>query len=284
MDGYRLAVAQPLHSRDPHAQDNVARATALVARAAGAGARLVLFPEGFPGPFRPTSDYDAAPAMAGAAAEHGIAVCWSRTERGADGHHRLVVRVHDAAGDEVVRYERAHPATLPPQETGTWVAPGPDLCGFTLDGVAMGVVVCSELWVPEPARVLALRGAEVLLSPAGGGFTTLTGNWQLVARVRAIENLCHVALTNNRYGDEVGAALIAGPEHVLAASGTEDLVLATLDLARARWLRDRDDSMVEPKPFASIPGLLRARRPELYADLAAARAGDFDYAAAPVPT
>jgi predicted amidohydrolase len=282
VDRYRLAVAQPHHDRDPHAERNVARAADLVARAAAAGARLVLFPEGFPGPFRPGPPYDAGPRMAQAAAEHGVLVCWSRTERCADGRYRLVVRVLDREGRQVVRYERAHPATLPPAETGMWVAPGDALCRFTLDGVPMGLVVCSELWVPEPARVLALCGAEVLLSPAGGAFTSLTENWQLVARVRAIENLCHVALTNNRYAGEQGAALIAGPEHVLVASGTDDLLVADLDLARARELRDRDDSMAEPKGFASIPGLLRARRPELYGDLAAPQADAFDYGAEPV--
>lgn len=131
----------------------------------------------------------------------------------------------------------------------------------------MGVVVCSELWIPELTRVLAIRGAEVILSPAGGGFTTLTENWQVIARARAIENLCYVALTNNIWDDERGAAMVAGPERVEASSGSGELVVATLDLARVRWLRGRDDSLVEPKPFSSIPGLVRARRPELYEDL-----------------
>jgi predicted amidohydrolase len=138
------------------------------------------------------------------------------------------------------------------------------------------VVVCSELWVPEPTRVLALRGAELVLSPAGGGFTTLTENWQLITRARAIENNMYVALTNNLWSDERGAAMVAGPEHVVASSGYEELVTATLDLTRVRWLRERDDSIVEPKPFASIPGLTRYRRPELYGDLVAP-GDDYDF-------
>ncbi len=43
------------------------------------------------------------------------------------------------------------------------------------------------------------------------------------------------------------------------------------------WLRDRDDSIAEPKPFSSIPGLLRARRPELYEDLTKPAEDLFDY-------
>ena len=54
--------------------------------------------------------------------------------------------------------------------------------------------------------------------------------------------------------------------------------MGPLDLARLRWLRANDDSMVEPKAFSSIPGLLRARRPELYGELVAPQADAYDYA------
>lgn len=278
---FRIAVAQPLLITEPDRGGNVVRAVELTARAAALGAQFVLFPEGSPGPHEAQFSYDAEPALAAAARESGIAVCWSRVESCADGHHRLVVHVHDSAGERIVRHERAHPATIHAQELGSWIAPGPSLCSFDLATpgglVRLGIVVCSELWIPEPARVLALRGVQVICSPAGGAFTTLAANWHIIARARAIENLCYVALTNNLYGGEVGSAMIAGPEHVLAASGTEELIVATLDLDRSTWLRDRDDSMVEPKPFMSIPGLTRARRPELYGELSAPMEGLYDY-------
>lgn len=278
-DAIRIGLAQPRVIVDPNPEANVARATTMVARAAAFGADLVLFPEGYPGPIlrRPTVAYDAGPAMTEAARAHQIAVCWSRMELCDDGHYRLVVYVVDAAGAQLLRYPRAHPASIPPSETEVWVAPGEDLGSFELQGVPMGVVVCSELWAPEPSRVLAIQGAEVILSPAGGGFTTLTANWQIIARARAIENHCYVALTNNIWGDEVGAAMVAGPEHVASASGVEDLIMATLDLERVRWLRRHDDSLKEPKPFSSIPGLTRFRRPELYEELTKPREDVYDF-------
>ena len=281
----RLAVAQPRTVVEPDAEVNVARAVALTARAAAQGADLILFPEGYPGPVltKPKDIYQSGPAMESAAAEHGIAICWSRMERCADGNYRLVVYVVDRSGRQVMRYERAHPATLPPDETRVWVAPGESLAFLELDSVGIGIVVCSELWIPEPTRVLALGGAEVILSPSGGGFTSLTDNWQTVVRARAIENLCYVAMTNNIWRDEVGAAMIAGPEYVAVSSGTEELLLATLDLDRAEWLRSHDDSMVEPKAFSSIPGLLRARRPELYEDLIKPGPDLYDFHTPPPP-
>ncbi len=157
-DTYTLAVAQPKTAPAERREDNVARAVALVAEAASHGADLVLFPEHSPGPFTESESYDAEPALAEAARAHGPNVCWSRMERCADGHFRLTVYVLDRMGARAFRYERSHPATVPPKDTGGWVAPGPALGSFELDGIPMGIVVCSELWIPEPARVLSIPG------------------------------------------------------------------------------------------------------------------------------
>lgn len=278
-DLVRLGIAQPRVITEPTGEGNVARATDLVARAKALGADLVLFPEGYPGPVlrRPLDDYDASQEMAEAASANQIAVCWSRIELCEDGRRRLVAYIVDADGAQVLRYPRAHPASISPGETGAWIAPGDDLGLVEVAGLSTGVVVCSELWVPEPTRVLALRGAELILSPAGGAFTTLTNNWKTIARARAIENLAFVALTNNLWSDEIGAAMIAGPEGIVAASGHEEIIVGSLDLQRLRWLRSNDDSIRDPKPFSSIPGLTRFRRPELYEDLVKPLGDEYDF-------
>ncbi|MBX6388627.1 MAG: carbon-nitrogen hydrolase family protein [Frankia sp.] len=275
---YTLAMAQPRRIPGPDGTPNVEHAVRLIARASAAGADLVCFPEFSPGPVRPRDAfYDAGPRMAQAAKEGDINVVWSRTELCQDGRHRLVVYVVDRAGGTVHRYERTHPATVPVDDEHGLISPADAFGTFTLDDTPMGIVVCSEMWTPEVPRIVALRGAEIILSPAGGGFTSLTRNWQIIIQARAIENLCYVGLTNNLWGDEQGAAMITGPEHPLAVAGRAELVVATCDLERMRWLRSQDDSMAEPKPFDSIPGLLRARRPELYGELVAPQPDAFDY-------
>lgn len=281
-DGIRLAVVQP-HARPPaEAALAVADAVAHVADAAAAGAELVLFPEGYPGPLRVEAAFDATGALAAAARAHGCAVCWSRIERGEDGLHRKVAYLHGPDGAQALRYVRAHPATgdVHPVLSGTALAPGEQLGFAEVAGVRIGVLICSELWIPEVARVLALRGAELLLAPAGGGFAEVAENWQLVTRVRAIENNCAVAMTQNLFGAEDGSALIAGPEGVIADGPRAAIVVGDVDLARIRWMRATDDSMAKPKPFRALPGQLRARRPELYGELSAPREGLYDYAAA----
>jgi hypothetical protein len=60
---------------------------------------------------------------------------------------------------------------------------------------------------------------------------------------------------------------IAGPEGVLAASTGEGLIVADLDLDRLDYLRNQDEQILFPKPYAAVPGVLRWRRPELYPDI-----------------
>lgn len=281
-DSLRIAAFQPAVIASAPEADRVGEAVDAIARAAAGGARLIVFPEGYPGPLRATSTYDAAPALAQAAATGNCAVCWSRLEHCADRRFRKVAYLFDERGVQVMRYERAHPATgdVHPTLSGVSLAPGAALGMGELFGIPVGVLICSELWLPEVARSLAVRGAELLLAPAGGGFGKVAGNWQLIARARAIENEAYVVLTQHLFGDEQGAALIAGPEAVVAESTQAGVLIADIDLARLRWLRATDDSMANPKPFTSLPGLLRARRPELYSGLSAPADGLYDYDAA----
>jgi predicted amidohydrolase len=281
---FTVALAQPRAGGDVGRIDWAVDA---VHQAARLGAELLLFPEGYPGPMRATERYDAAAPLAAAAAAAGCAVCWSRVEATADGRFHMVGYLHGPHGGQVGRYVRSHPATGDVHQvlSGTPIAPGPRLADLVdLGGVRAGLLVCSELWLPEIARVLAIRGAEVLLAPAGGAFGPLRRNWRIIARARAIENHCYVAVTQSLFADERGLAMVAGPEDDVAELAGEGVLVARLDLQRPRWLRAADDSMAEPKP--SVAGLLRARRPELYGDLATAGDGLYDYeqAATPAPS
>jgi predicted amidohydrolase len=284
-DTLRIAVAQPPARDGEDELVKVDDAVATIAAAGRDGVELLAFPEAYPGPIRAGTGHDAMAAIAAAAAAARCAVCWSRIERGEDGLHRTVAYLHDRCGSVALRYERSHPATGDVHQvlSGVPMAPGEGLALADLGGLRIGILICSELWIPEIARSLAVRGAEVLLAPAGGAFPRVAPNWQLIARARAIENQCHLGLTQALFGNERGAALIAGPETLLAASEEPGLIVADADLERARWLRSADDSMREPKPFDSLPGLLRARRPELYEALSEPGGDLYDYDAAGGP-
>jgi predicted amidohydrolase len=165
---------------------------------------------------------------------------------------------------------------------------GRDIKVFDVGKCKVGVVICYDNQFPEIARVLALRGADVVLMPHAGRFKLWedTPQSQAAARhyshsflkkyaLRARENACFAVLTDQSgragYVDmyprdhenqphHAGAALIWGPDGELIA-GTqeeqvrEEMITATLDAA----LLARERSLANY--------MMRTRRPELFEEL-----------------
>jgi len=165
---------------------------------------------------------------------------------------------------------------------------GREMPVFDVGPFKAGVVICYDNQFPEVARVLTLRGAEVLLMPHAGRFKLWdeTPESQSAARrhshgflkkyaLRARENACFAVLADQAgragYVDlwppdsenqphHAGAALIWGPDGELIATTQEEriqeeMIVATLDaavLARERALANY---------------MLRTRRPELFGEL-----------------
>ena len=133
---------------------------------------------------------------------------------------------------------------------------------FVVADGSLGLACCYDLAFPEPSRILALRGARVLLVPMAWeverGFVL-----EKVAAARAVENVVYLVCVN-----QCGTV---GPFHFRGAScvldplgeplvtlGNEDaLVVVELDLALVDRLRDGSDPRTYP--------LLDDRRPDLYA-------------------
>ena len=92
----------------------------------------------------------------------------------------------DRNGNEVGRYRKVHPAY---GETG--VTPGCDFPVFDLDIGKVGIMICFDNYYAESARILALHGAELILYPLYGD--TLTNQWEMKTRVRAMDNTVYVA-------------------------------------------------------------------------------------------
>jgi predicted amidohydrolase len=267
----RIAAVQPRSGSGPDEERNAADALGWLDRAAEAGADLVLFPEGYPGPVNPRHDYDALGPLADRAARLGLHVVASRIAPASSGHS-VELHLIDDRGETAGRYRRTTPG-------GPYVYHDIEAWGF--DYVEshqpphvvetrlgrIGMLVCSELFNPELSRLLAVQGADVILYPAGGAINELLPAWRTMVWARAIENLVFTAACQNLYGDDEGVAMIAAPEAVLASSPDEGLVVADLDLDRLAFLRSEDERIEFPKRYRTIPGVLRWRRPELYAGL-----------------
>src|SRR3712207_3395148 len=101
--------------------------------------------------------------------------------------------VLDPDGDIIARYRKIHMfdvvldgvATF--QESAT-VSPGEEIALVQVDGITVGLAIRYDLRFPELFRILALRGAEVVVLPAAFTMTTGKDHWEVLIRARAIEN------------------------------------------------------------------------------------------------
>jgi predicted amidohydrolase len=258
----RIAVAQTLTDRnDPAA--NVARAVTYIKEAAAREAVLLLLPETYPGPWTPPLGYDALPALAAAAREHGIHVAAGMIEpAGAPERYYTSHCLIDDRGELVGTYRRTTPA-------GPWLYQGSSFWDFhwqeadefpvfDTPWAKVGIAICSEVYIPEVSRALALQGAEIILLPAGVPKGSLWATWRTLIFARAIENLCITATCQNLFEPtDQGLAMVCSPEAILLEAAEPGLFVADCDLERLRLLRATPDSWEFAGDRACKPGIFR---------------------------
>lgn len=273
MSSFRIAVVQPLSHRPPGDEANVADAVRAIARAAGDGAAFVCFPETYPGPWRMPASYDPTKALAEAAAKHGIHAVFGTIEpigaREAAAYNLVVMAYPD--GREPARYRRTHP-------NGPWIytggqswefqyVAGDEFPVFETSFGRVGLAMCSEVYMPEVTRALALRGAELIFMPAGVDKGRLWASWRALLWARAIENLAMVVSTQNLFSaSDRGLALVALPEEIVYESTGAGVGLVEVSLDRVRELRAGRDAVDSSRRCGAKEGVLSPQwqRPELY--------------------
>jgi len=134
----------------------------------------------------------------------------------------------DRGGKLVGSYRKTH---LPREEVDGGITPGNTYPVFDTDFGKVGLIICWDVQFPEPARAMALKGAEVLVLPIWGGSEILT-------RARAQEN--HVFLLASSYDMKT---MIVDPKGDIQAeaTGKAQVAFAELDLDRKivqPWLGD----------------------------------------------
>ena len=275
MTNIRIGVVQARTDTDDPAK-NVQNAVSYVQQAAAQGARIVCLPETYPGPWTPPIDYDASSELAAVARDLDVYVIAGGIEAVADepGRHYNVLTLYGPDRGEIGRYRRTTPK-------GPWIYEGgrfwdfgyyeaSDLPVFRLPEATIGMLICSEVYVPELSRALALQGAEIIFMPAGLQKLGQWDTWRTLTRARAIENLAFTATCQNILGTErspatAGLAMICSPEAVLAESSTDGVLVADCDLERLRWMRELEDGPGFPGEKACKTGVLwQWYRPELY--------------------
>jgi predicted amidohydrolase len=129
----------------------------------------------------------------------------------------------------------------------------------TGDGTSVGMSICYDLRFPELYRVLAVRGARVLVVPSAFTLATTREHWEILVRARAIENQCFV-IAANQVGEHAegirsgGRSMIVDPWGVILAQAPDRETHVTADL----------DFTAQDRVRADLPALAN-RRPQAYA-------------------
>jgi predicted amidohydrolase len=270
---FRIAVVQPISHPPGEAQLNLGEAVRWIERAAGEGANFICFPETYPGPWRMPATFDPTAALSESAAKHGVHAVFGTIEpidvKAATAHNLIIMAYPD--GRAPARYRRTHP-------NGPWIytggrswefqyVAGNDFPVFDTAYGKVGLAMCSEVYMPEVTRALALRGAELIFMPAGIDKNRLWATWRTLIWARAIENLAVVVTTQNLFHHgERGLAMVAAPEEILFESTAAGLSLVDIDLERVRFLRSTRDQVGSSATCAAKQGVLgpQWQRPELY--------------------
>jgi N-carbamoylputrescine amidase len=263
---------------------NIAKAEAMIRRAAAQGAHIILLQELFETSYfcidqdptlfdlaRPADAHPTLDRLQALAAELSVVLPVSFFERAGPAHFNSVI-VFDADGRRRGLYRKSHIPDGPGYQEKFYFSPGDT--GFRVFDTRygrIGVGICWDQWFPEAARAMALLGADMLLYPTAIGSephdATIDSqkHWQRTMQGHAAANIIPLA-ASNRIGRETGSSgsilfygssFIAGAEGEMIAQAdreTETILLAQLDLdaialRRRRW------------------GIFRDRRPDLYGPL-----------------
>jgi len=204
------------------------------------------------------------------AKKHKIVIIVPIFEKHSNGKYYNSAVTIDADGKILGVYRKVHIPDDPLfYEKNYFEAGDSGYCVLKTTYAQVGALICYDQWFPEPARINALQGAEIIFYPTAigwiKGYTSSDGDWhdawKTVQRAQAIMNGVHVAAVN-RVGEE-GELKFWGGSFVCDSFGkvlgeasdtNEEVLVVKVDLSKNREIQEGW-------------GFLKNRRPDTYHSL-----------------
>ncbi len=271
----RIAALQAAFGQDMLA--NIRTVEKLIRASAKDGAKVILPPELFQGPYfckreetkwfasaYPYREHPVVTALAPLARELGVVLPLSIYEKAGQEYYNSLVMV-DADGAIMGIYRKSHIPDGPGYEEKFYFRGGNT--GFKVWPTKVGrigVGICWDQWFPEAARAMMLMGAEVLLYPTAIGSEPenpaldTQARWRRAMIGHSVSNVVSVVAAN-RIGDEEGQVFY-GSSFITDEGGD---FLADMNRTDEGFVA----ASIEPDHIAELRagwGFFRDRRPELY--------------------
>jgi omega-amidase len=171
--------------------------------------------------------------------------------------------IYNPDGELIGRHRKMHlfdidvPGQIQFKESET-LTPGNEVTVVETDFGKLGVAICYDIRFPELSRLMTLQGAELLIFPGAFNLTTGPAHWEILSRVRALDNQVYLATCSPARDEEAsyvayGHSLVADPwgDVVGEAGEVEGILYLDLDPTRVDEVRQE------------LP-LLKNRRKDLY--------------------
>lgn len=198
--------------------------------------------------------------LAAAADRHGVYAVVGTLERAGDRCFNSAILV--GPGGLLATYRKTHTLCL---GVDRFTTPGDiPYQVHDLPFGRIGILICYDLRFPEPARVLALQGAQAILLPTNWPETSFI-QADVFTRSRAAENRIFI-LAANRIGEERDARFL-GRSQMVAPDG--NVIVEASRREPATLIRELDLDLADTKNVVLRPGeheydAFADRRPDLY--------------------
>ena len=268
----RIKIYQAQMRVPDRTEDALAAAAEIMAHAASLGADMVTLPEMFCCPYETKNFPLYAEEEGGRAWSHCSSLAreyglWlsagSMPERDSLGRVFNTAYVFDRQGRQAAKHRKMHLFDIDVKGGQTFfesetLTPGRDITVFDTEFGPVGLCVCYDFRFPELGRLMALRGARLVLVPAAFNQTTGPAHWELMFRSQSMYNQFYAAGTSPCLDETAsyhawGHSIVTGPwgDTLAQLDETEGFQFTELDLTRAEAVREQ------------LP-LLRHRRTDIY--------------------
>lgn len=201
-----IAAAIQMDSQD-NMDENLKQATGFIEEAAKRGAKLIAMPEGMnyigmdsAGHAEEVPGGRTFQLMSDLAKKYGVWLhCGSIYEKNPDDSRPYnCSMVINPKGEFVAKYHKIHPFDVvitngPTNKESDRICPGDRIVTVDTGEVGhLGLSICYDIRFGELYRLMALKGAQIMLAPSDFTMNTGKDHWEPILRTRAIENECYV--------------------------------------------------------------------------------------------
>ncbi|MED9904029.1 MAG: carbon-nitrogen hydrolase family protein [Lachnospiraceae bacterium] len=248
---FKVAVLQ-MHSAGRDKIRNTQTIISKIEEASKKGADILLLPEcfitGYELPIENhealTDDDNCITKICDAAKKHGTGVVATALTQGKNKPQNTAF-VIDKSGNVLMKYSKVHTCDFADEKC---LESGEEFKVCDFYGIKLGIMICYDREYPESARILMLKGAEIILVP--NDCETMKPRIQALS-TRAYENMTGIVMANPN-GKNAGCSCAFSPicwdedgecvdnTLLLADDLTEDLYFADFDMDKLRHYRENE--------------------------------------------